>query len=156
MPCLWLYLQPSLQTVSSRFLPPVQLSISTAFNLHPAIKNRYLPKVSGELTNSFLLSSDIHGAQHWKWTHIWCTIHPYDSEGTNSSSQVEWVARACQKPRWAITDCNKQCQANKYQGLQPSVIVVDDIPKSPSSQYGLKAQEDIDQRGIKVTNGPMR
>jgi len=39
-PCLWLYLQPSLQTVSSRFLPPVQLSISTAFNLHPAIKVR--------------------------------------------------------------------------------------------------------------------
>jgi hypothetical protein len=30
------------------------------------------------------------------------------------------------------------------------------MPKSPSSQYGLKAQEDIDTRGIRVTNGPMR
>ena len=30
------------------------------------------------------------------------------------------------------------------------------MPKSPSSQYGLKAQEDIDPRGIRVTNGPMR
>jgi hypothetical protein len=33
---------------------------------------------------------------------------------------------------------------------------VGDMPKSPSSQYGLKAQEDIDTRGIRVTNGPMR
>jgi hypothetical protein len=33
---------------------------------------------------------------------------------------------------------------------------VGDMPKSPSSQYGLKAQEDIDPRGIRVTNGPMR
>jgi hypothetical protein len=33
---------------------------------------------------------------------------------------------------------------------------VGDMPKSPSSQYGLKAQEDIDQRGIRVTNGLMR
>jgi hypothetical protein len=30
------------------------------------------------------------------------------------------------------------------------------MPKSPLSQYGLKAQEDIDPRGIRVTNGPMR
>ena len=29
---------------------------------------------------------------------------------------------------------------------------VGDMPKSPSSQYGLKAQEDIDPRGIRVTN----
>jgi hypothetical protein len=35
-------------------------------------------------------------------------------------------------------------------------IGVGDMPKSPSSQYGLKAQEDIDPRGIRVTNGPMR
>jgi hypothetical protein len=35
-------------------------------------------------------------------------------------------------------------------------IIVGDMPKSPSSQYGLKAQEDIDPRGIRVTNGPMR
>jgi hypothetical protein len=33
---------------------------------------------------------------------------------------------------------------------------VGDMPKSPSSQYGLKVQEDIDPRGIRVTNGPMR
>ena len=33
---------------------------------------------------------------------------------------------------------------------------VGDMPKSPSSQYGLKAQEHIDPRGIRVTNGPMR
>jgi hypothetical protein len=33
---------------------------------------------------------------------------------------------------------------------------VSDMPKSPSSQYGLKDQEDIDPRGIRVTNGPMR
>ena len=33
---------------------------------------------------------------------------------------------------------------------------VGDMPKSPSSQYGLKAQKDIDPRGIMVTNGPMR
>jgi hypothetical protein len=33
---------------------------------------------------------------------------------------------------------------------------VGDMPKSPSSQYGLKAQEDIDPSGIRVTNGPMR
>jgi hypothetical protein len=40
----------------------------------------------------------------------------------------------------------------------PLVHVVDvgDMPKSPSSQYGLKAQEDIDPRGIRVTNLPMR
>ena len=36
------------------------------------------------------------------------------------------------------------------------VASVGDMPKSPSSQYGLKAQEDIDPRGIRVTNGPMR
>jgi hypothetical protein len=35
-------------------------------------------------------------------------------------------------------------------------VIVGDMPKSPSSQYGLKAQEDIDPRGIRVTNGPMR
>jgi len=34
--------------------------------------------------------------------------------------------------------------------------LVGDMPKSPSSQYGLKAQKDIDPRGIRVTNGPMR
>ena len=33
---------------------------------------------------------------------------------------------------------------------------VSDMPRSPSSQYGLKAQEDIDPRGIRVTNEPMR
>jgi hypothetical protein len=33
---------------------------------------------------------------------------------------------------------------------------VGDMPESPSSQYGLKAQEDIDPRGIRVTDGPMR
>ena len=37
-----------------------------------------------------------------------------------------------------------------------NVVDVGDMPKSPSSQYGLKAQEDIDPRGIRVTNGPMR
>jgi hypothetical protein len=35
-------------------------------------------------------------------------------------------------------------------------VAVGDMPKSPSSQYGLKAQEDIDPRGIRVTNGSMR
>ena len=35
-------------------------------------------------------------------------------------------------------------------------FAVGDMPKSPSSQYGLKAQVDIDPRGIRVTNGPMR
>ena len=30
------------------------------------------------------------------------------------------------------------------------------MPKSPSSQYGLKTQKDIDSRGIRITNGPMR
>ena len=33
---------------------------------------------------------------------------------------------------------------------------VGDMSKSPSSQYGLKVQEDIDPRGIRVTNGHMR
>ena len=33
---------------------------------------------------------------------------------------------------------------------------IGDMPKSPSLQYGLKAQEDIDPRGIRVTNEPMR
>ena len=43
-------------------------------------------------------------------------------------------------------------------GVQWSNTVrsVGDMPKSPSSQYGLKAQKDIDPRGIRVTNGPMR
>jgi hypothetical protein len=36
-----------------------------------------------------------------------------------------------------------------------AVEYVGDMPQSPSSQYGLKAQEDIDPRGIRVTNGPM-
>jgi len=43
--------------------------------------------------------------------------------------------------------------------LHPNVsyhITVGDMPKSPSSQYGLNAQDDIDPRGIMVTNGPMR
>ena len=35
-------------------------------------------------------------------------------------------------------------------------LPVGDMPKSPSSQYGLKTQEDIDPRGIRVTHGPMR
>jgi hypothetical protein len=34
--------------------------------------------------------------------------------------------------------------------------IVGDMPKSPSSQYDLKAQEDIDPRGIRVTYGPIR
>jgi hypothetical protein len=35
--------------------------------------------------------------------------------------------------------------------------IIGDMPKSlSSSQYGLKAQEDIDPRWIRVTNGPMR
>jgi hypothetical protein len=34
--------------------------------------------------------------------------------------------------------------------------IVGDMPKSPSSQYGLKAQENIDPRGVRVTNGPMK
>jgi hypothetical protein len=34
--------------------------------------------------------------------------------------------------------------------------IVGDMPKSPSSQYGLKAPENIDPRGIRVTNGPMK
>ena len=37
-------------------------------------------------------------------------------------------------------------------GASP-LLLVGDMPKSPSSQYGLKAQEDIDPRGIMVTNG---
>jgi hypothetical protein len=37
-----------------------------------------------------------------------------------------------------------------------TVVDVGDMPKSPSSQYGLKAQEDIDPREIRVTNGHMR
>ena len=41
-------------------------------------------------------------------------------------------------------------------GCYLTLIAVGDMPKSPSSQYGLKAQEDIDPRGIRVTNGPMR
>jgi hypothetical protein len=40
--------------------------------------------------------------------------------------------------------------------LPADVQPVGDMPKSPASQYGLKAQEDIDSRGIRVTNGPMR
>ena len=36
------------------------------------------------------------------------------------------------------------------------VVAVGDMPKSPSSQYGLKVREDIDPRGIRVTKGPMR
>jgi hypothetical protein len=40
----------------------------------------------------------------------------------------------------------------------PSSLALDvgDMPKRPSSQYGLKAQEDIDPKGIRVTNGTMR
>ena len=34
--------------------------------------------------------------------------------------------------------------------------IVGDMSKNPSSQYGLKAQDDIDPRGIRVINGPMR
>ena len=34
--------------------------------------------------------------------------------------------------------------------------IIGDMPKNPSSQYGLKAQEDINPRGIMITNGPMR
>ena len=44
-------------------------------------------------------------------------------------------------------------------GLGPSkmdVPLVGDMPKSSSSQYGLKAQEDIDPRETRVTNAPMR
>ena len=36
------------------------------------------------------------------------------------------------------------------------LLHVGDMPKSPSSQYGLKAQKDIDLREIRVTNGLMR
>jgi hypothetical protein len=36
------------------------------------------------------------------------------------------------------------------------LLLKDLLAKSPSSQYGLMAQEDIDPRGIRVTNGPMR
>ena len=36
------------------------------------------------------------------------------------------------------------------------VVAVGDMPKNPSSQYDLKAQEDIDPRGIRVTNVTMR
>jgi hypothetical protein len=48
--------------------------------------------------------------------------------------------------RWYATENQK----NPIQGG------VGDMPKSPSSQYGLKAQEDIYPRGIRVTDGPMR
>ena len=41
-------------------------------------------------------------------------------------------------------------------GFASDQQTVGDMPKSPSSQYGLKAQEDIDPRGIRVTNGPLR
>jgi cytosine/adenosine deaminase-related metal-dependent hydrolase len=41
-------------------------------------------------------------------------------------------------------------------GDRIAAVGVGDMPKNPSSQYGLKAQEDIDPRGIRVTNGPMR
>ena len=43
-----------------------------------------------------------------------------------------------------------------YRNIESDGSVVGDMPKSLSSQYGLKAQEDIDPRGIRVTNGPMR
>ena len=40
--------------------------------------------------------------------------------------------------------------------FQLNLLPVGDMPKNSSSQYGLKAQEYIDPRGIRVTNGPMR
>jgi hypothetical protein len=43
-----------------------------------------------------------------------------------------------------------------YYEHRADVQYVGDMTKSTSSQYGLKAQEDIDPRGIRVTNGPMR
>ena len=47
---------------------------------------------------------------------------------------------------------NSECDLQVLRYL----LNVGDMPKSPSSQYGLKAQEDINPRGIRVTNGPMR
>jgi len=39
----------------------------------------------------------------------------------------------------------------EWPAVEPEVEDVGDMPKSPSSQYGLKAQVDIDPRGIRVT-----
>jgi hypothetical protein len=44
----------------------------------------------------------------------------------------------------------------KLIGCHTHVVTVGDMPKCPSSQYGLKVQEDIDPKGIRVTNEPMR
>jgi hypothetical protein len=46
------------------------------------------------------------------------------------------------------------CHGNDV-GDMPRAIV-GDMAKSPSLQYSLKAQEDIDSRGIRVTNALMR
>ena len=48
---------------------------------------------------------------------------------------------------WPLVDGFDRKSMNPY--------VVGDMPKSPSSQYGLKAQVDIDPKEIRVTNGPI-
>jgi hypothetical protein len=52
--------------------------------------------------------------------------------------------------------CMKKGSCSKHFPKDFNDEIVRDMPKSPSSQYGLKAQQDIDPRGIRVTNGPMR
>ena len=74
------------------------------------------------------------------------------------------VASTERKPSRVCFECPASIRARGMAGwvtgLQPLLVVqgigVGDMSKSPSSQYGLKAQEDIDSRGIRVTNGPMR
>jgi len=53
-----------------------------------------------------------------------------------------------------ISFCRRLSRATGF--YQSPMMCVGDMSKSPSSQYDLKAQEDIDPKGIRVTNGPMR
>lgn len=68
----------------------------------------------------------------------------------------EWTVLS--RNRWLLTIWRMHGCRNIFSRIvdKSYVTPVGDMSKSPSSQYCLKAQEDIDLRGIRVTNGSMR
>ena len=57
-------------------------------------------------------------------------------------------------PHQRANKCQEEALRNP--SYKVNVCTVGDMPKSPSSQCGLKAQKDIDPREIKLTNRLMR
>ena len=72
-----------------------------------------------------------------------------------SNTAVPWTGRTtgargrrCGEPRVKLFKAEEIYDMDR--------VDVADMAKNLSSQYGLKAQEHIDPRGIKITNDPMR